>query len=422
MDEQTDLLPLRDAFAYVRRVLRLVVSGACLIALFNAVIDPYDVVGAPRWPGINQYKHGTRENSRIAKVYQVERARPVTVIIGSSRTEMALDPRHPALVQQPAFNLSIEGATDYELWRLLQHALAVAPVKEAFIGLDYYSLGQGRSTGSGFEETRLAVRADGSPTPHRHSDLLPALFSATALNLSFKTLTMRFKHPSYVINELGFREIRDNHRDVLAKGGHRRAFLEAEANNVGNYGFRTTDAGIGQPDPLEPVAGMLALCRQKGVRVHLVLFPKHARLQEFIRAKGGWKTYLEWKRALTLLVAEEARHTGWTAAPELWDFSTLSAINREEVPGAQDAVTPMRWYRESGHATKAMGDLMLDRMTGGQPASRFPPHFGVRLTPEVIEVELARQGAALEEWRRGHPDDVAEVAETLRQAGQVSVP
>lgn len=407
-------------FAYLRHLALALAVVLGLVAGFNGFMDPYDVFGAPRIKGLNEYKQGSRENARIAKVYMVERIKPKTLILGSSRTEMALDPEHPALTRQPAFNLSVEGANIYEISRLLQHALAVAPVEEVYIGLDYFAFHKNQVPGRGFQESRLAVQPDGHPTAQRYSDVLPSLFSASALNLSWKTLTMRFKPPTYAINGLGFRQVLDDNRDVLAKGGHRLAFLAGEASNArGAYDPHPAgdDVGARMPEGAEWLQKILAVSRAHGVRFHILLYPKHLRLQELIRAKGSWSNYMAWKRSVTAMVDAEAHRSGWPQAPCLWDFSAMSEINMEEVPPAGDVTTQMRWYRESSHGTKALGDLMLNRVAGTLPADRFPPHFGVLLTPPILEKELARQTAALASWRTAHPQDVAEIAATLHQAG-----
>lgn len=405
---------------YLRRLALGLLAVLGLVAGLNWRVDPYEVFGSPRIDGFNRYKHGTRENSRIAKVYMVERSQSRAVIIGSSRAEMAYDPAHPGL-PKPAFNLSVEGAGIYEIQRFVQHALATAPVEEVLVSLDYFAFSADRGIGRGFEESRLAVQADGQRTPRRHSDVVEALLSYSALKLSWKTLAMAHQKPGYVINEQGFREIWDDNRDILRKGGFRRAFNENEAvNSTGYYGppdrpirLRDVERGI---DTMERFQALLDLCRERRVRLRLVIFPVHVRLQEVIRARGLWEEYLDWKRELTRRVAGAATAPGWPQAPELWDFATLAAPNQEEVPPPGDASTPMRYYREASHGTKALGDLVLDRLAGigGDTAL---VNFGVLLTPALLEKELARQTLALDAWRLRHPSDVAEISATLTGLG-----
>lgn len=391
------------------------------VAALNWSVDPYEVFGSPRREGFNRYKHGTRENARIAKVYMVERVQPRSIVVGSSRAEMAYDPAHSGL-PQPGFNLSVEGAGIYEIRRLVQHALAVAPVEEVLVALDYFAFSADRESGRGFEETRLAVQADGTPTPRRHSDVVEALFSYSALKLSWKTLASARQRPGYIINEAGFREIWDDNRDILRKGGFRRAFVENEAvNATGYYGpaerpLRLRDDRRGV-DTLLWFEQLVADCRVRGVRLHLLIFPVHARLQEVIRARGLWSHYAAWKKALTDIVAAQTPLIGWPAPPELWDFATLAAPNQEAVPPVGDTTTVMRYYREASHGTKALGDLVLDRVFHPANMESIPAHFGIRLTPENIAQELARQRSALDRWHAEHPGDVAEIAALLRQRG-----
>ena len=78
----------------------------------NIVIDPYDVFGAPRIPGLNAFKSAAKDHSILTKEYQVGRVRPRVALIGASTVDIGLDPEGaywPA-EDQPVFNFGV-GAT-----------------------------------------------------------------------------------------------------------------------------------------------------------------------------------------------------------------------------------------------------------------------------------------------------------------------
>ncbi len=77
------------------------------VGIFNIVVDPYDVFNTPNFLGINHSKSRKDNSDRLYKTTDIIRIKPVTILIGSSRTKQGLDPNHPALKnQQPAYNLS----------------------------------------------------------------------------------------------------------------------------------------------------------------------------------------------------------------------------------------------------------------------------------------------------------------------------
>jgi hypothetical protein len=86
-------------------------------------------------------------------------------------------------------------------------------------------------------------------------------------------------------------------------------------------------------------------------------------------------------------------------------------VTREDVPPAGDATTRMRYYWESSHFNGAAGDLVLYRLfdpRGGRHP--VPADFGVELTPESIDRELAKQEEDAAAYRATHPADLAEIA------------
>jgi hypothetical protein len=114
---------------------------------------------------------------------------------------------------------------------------------------------------------------------------------------------------------------------------------------------------------------------------------------------------------------EEARAAGANPFP-LWDFSGFTELTTEPFPPLGDKETKMRWYWESSHYKKELGDLVLDRMFDYKhPDREVPKDFGVLLTPENIESHLAWIREGRERWAKQFPEDVREIAELARKAG-----
>ena len=106
---------------------------------------------------------------RVIKPAWLDSIRPDVVFVGSSRIRDGFDP----VLIDPAFgvrsfNYGVSSISAYEARRFLQDAAAQASVKTIVLSLDAFSGDDGgRKAGQGFDELRLAVSADRTPTPDR---------------------------------------------------------------------------------------------------------------------------------------------------------------------------------------------------------------------------------------------------------------
>lgn len=140
----------------------LAVIGA--MAAFNAAANGY-IFHHPSGPSV-QTLSGFE---RALKPVWLAQAKPELVFIGSSRVRDGFDPSliDPAFGVR-SFNYGASSITPYEARRFAQDALAQPSVRRVVVGLDAFSGdgGPGQALPS-FDETRLAVTPDGSPTPRR---------------------------------------------------------------------------------------------------------------------------------------------------------------------------------------------------------------------------------------------------------------
>ncbi len=397
---------------YLATFLLLVIAMIFGLAGFNAFIDPYGVFGAPLIDGVNRVKLGFIHHERIAKTHALERNLPATVILGSSRVNSALDPEHPGFRHRPVFNLGIDAADIYEVYRLAQHAQAVRPLEEMVLAVDFYMFNGDWPTQADFDENRLAVTVDGKPTDNRLPEMLSLLVSGDVSYESWWSLR-RQRDPEPFYTALGKRDERYDLSQILARGGHRVVF-QASERKYASYGYSPQGRGYLQYDkegrsPFIWLRRLLDDCRARGTRVHLVINPIHARQYEVMAALGLWPAYQDWKRRVLATTVDEGAAHGSAPYP-LWDFGVLNDITTESVPPLDDRTTTMRWYRESSHFRQVLGDRMLDRILAEPPAADAPADgFGLRLTAENIEAQLAAQARRFAEWQAVHADDIGEI-------------
>ncbi|NES72351.1 MAG: hypothetical protein F6K24_47715, partial [Okeania sp. SIO2D1] len=161
------------------------------VGIFNIIVDPYDVFNTPNFLGINHSKPRKDNSDRLFKTTDIIRIKPVTVLMGSSRTKRAIDPNHPALKHQPAYNLALTKGNFYELRRYLEHAIANQKELDlVVIGLDLFMFNSLMGTRESFSEQRLEKKYI------ILADLLNITFSLDALFASQETVIDSNKNPT----------------------------------------------------------------------------------------------------------------------------------------------------------------------------------------------------------------------------------
>jgi hypothetical protein len=399
---------------YLATYLLLALVMTTVLAAFNALVDPYGAFGAPLIDGFNRFKFGFNHHQRIAKTYALERHLPATVILGSSRVASALDPEHPAFRHRPVYNLGIDASSIYEVYRMAQHAQALRPLDEMVLAVDFYMFNADWPSQVDFDESRLAVSVDGKPTHNRIAEFASLLASGDVSYESWWSLRHQRDRDTHYTS-LGRRDENNDELDMLNRGGQRLVFQASEKSYV-NYGYSPQHHGYLLADkegrsPFIWLRRLLDDCRARGTRVHLVINPVHARQYEVMAAVGLWPAYPDWKRRVLATTLEEA--AAHRSAPyPVWDFGVINDITTETVPALGDRTTTMRWYRESSHYRKVLGDRMLDRILAEPPPNDAPADgFGLLLTTANIEAQLSLQARRFAEWQAGHPAEVAEIEE-----------
>ena len=379
---------------YLRRQAGLLAVAFALVATANVVVDPNGYLPVPAIPGFNATKYFA-DATRTQKSIRLTQGEFDTIVAGTSRALVGIDPTHPSFAGRRVFNSALRGTNLYEMERVLEFARREQHVELLVWGLDLLAFSGQRTTARDFESSLF----DGRFHP---TWLASYLLSSDTARKSWATVRRNRKasrlhyHP-----DSGFFDLTGSKID------HRTAFTRVLVENF--LVSRETYGGFEySQDRLERFRKILDDFSRDGTRIVLFVSPVHARQLEAMDALGLFESFEGWKRDLVRVVDEVERERGVEIA--LWDFSGYTTITSEDVPpAAGDApASPMRWYWDSSHYKKETGGLLLDRILGGD-ASAAPADFGVRLTPETLEPALARIRRDRERYRAAHPDEVADV-------------
>lgn len=359
-----------------------------LVAAFNWLIDPYDVFGTPRLPGLSLIKPAAKNHALLAKTYQVARAHPVTVVIGSSPVHIGIDASSdewPADMR-PVYNFGIPGgyATSTSL-RTLQEAVAAGGVKNAVVFLDFQNFFQAEQPATELteDERRFRVTPAGQPNPHRPAqaarDMFLSLATLGAFIDSVKTVASQRIGSSLNLapdgssNEADFvNAARSDGMHVIFEQKNDFEFERATrlARNMSGWNGALPNLGI--------IDAMIAYARDQHVKLTLVLAPHHADTLELYWRTGMWPRIEQLKTEIAALADARDPHVTF------WDFMDYSPFATETVPPAGDVRTATTWFWEPTHFKKALGYVMI-----GQVAARSGPAFGAVLTPADVPVRNA---------------------------------
>lgn len=361
--------------------------GLAVTAAFNWVMNPYNVFAPPVLKGINDRQPFLHSQERFVKACAVIRQQPQTVILGSSRADIGLSPQHPGWTRPPVYNFGVAGASLELLARHFEHAVAVAPVKNALILLDYAS----QETSPGGQPATVRDRwldhfKDGSRQSQEAARLHLALLSWPVTSTGFKTLFTNgcdnLQLPDGQLDNLDcWQRLHERHRD-----NPRWSWEAGFCQGLIPFSGRLS---IGRQ--WEHLQHIFDLAAQHEVEVAYVISPAHDLLWQRCVEEENMDTVLAWRSELLQQAQEGARRLG-RPMPVIWDFALAEAAGMspamllEEMKSRAGNTLPL--YLECSHFTQRLGDRIMDRVLL-DPVGPDPAH-GVRLDFAMLPGHLDR--------------------------------
>jgi hypothetical protein len=380
------------------------------VVTVNLVVDPYGLFRMVDVPALNHIKSHASERAASFKHMAVKRIRPAGLVLGNSRAEIGFDPESPSWPEsvRPVFNLALPGAGIHAVAGDFAETLRWASPELVVVGLD-------------FLDFRVDPLSDERFTPPQETadpirdirERASALLTLNALADSLATIKAQHDPYSTSLTEAGFNPKRD-YIGVARREGYFAMFRQRNQENARAYlrgpksVFQTGRRPAAAFDALDHI---IARARARGITLRFVIYPYHAHTLTLFELTGLWPAYEEWKRE-TVARVESARGT---MDVELWDFTGFTPYTSEQVPRPGDTRTELKWYWEAGHFKKSLGDLLLTNVFDAQSSSE---PWGRRLTARNLDELLREQRAARDQYRRNHPEDVAELASLVAAAAR----
>ena len=104
----------------------------CTVSLFNYIVDPYGLYKNNFLPN----KPKDYEYMRLVKLLKLEELKPNSIVIGTSRAEIAIDPAHKYF-KKPSYNLANAGLSLYEAKYYLEEAIKQENLNNVLLVLDW---------------------------------------------------------------------------------------------------------------------------------------------------------------------------------------------------------------------------------------------------------------------------------------------
>ena len=312
----------------------------------------------------------------------MRRLAPRAIVLGSSRSHLALRPSHPGWGVGPVYNLAFDGATTKEMYHYLRHAHAGGRLKQVVLGLDsYHPTPWAATVRPDFDP--LLLREPGLGPPHWLTADLRLLTSLDTLQESLRTLRSQWDAPEWYapdgqrLGEVFFRRPGEMFREQ----GPRAYFDEINRMEVGFQVVPPPDPDAPPPPPpeetsLDYVRRIVEFCRREGIDLRLFITPAHVYQTEIASEMGSWGITEQGRRALVELLAEDARRRGAEPFP-LYDFGGYNAVTTEPLP-PRGSHREMRYYWDSSHFKEEVGDRVLERVLQRAGAPAPADGFGVR--------------------------------------------
>ena len=399
------------AASFIRLFVTTLAAVLGIVALFNFVVDPYDISRILSVSRLNGQKPAELQRARLRKPLDLWRQHYDGIALGTSQVEMGMDTDNPSLSMRGInlYNAGISEERPFEQALLLGHAAETSGIKFALVSLDFlrYVGGGGRPEFLARDWTRW----------HGAADYIKSLISASSLHDSLMTIaaswtnmpTMKYLPRGWFNMEEYFAvkgpldsRTEFDQVDAAYLNGVYQPILERQIE-LARSGFDHT-----------AVRDMMATARQHGIALRFFIPPSHARQAEIITFLGIEPLFEQWESELACLLAQEAAADPNRRPFPIWDFSGYNSVTTEAIPPLHSKL-PMRWYYDSVHFSSRTGRAIQDRLLG-LPSDDLGDmeDFGNKLTPSAMSAHFEERDQDRSRYLTMHPEVSGEIAALYR--------
>lgn len=329
------------------------------ILFLNYTVDPYSIYKTNFFP----YKLSQDDVIRLIKVLRVKEIKPSSIILGNSRAEAAFDPEHKYF-KKPSYNLAVSGGTIYESLLYLKYAIKKGNLKNVLLVVDWEMFNDVMKKASDFDE-------------YFDENFYKYLFNISVLKTSISTIFNKNYINPYLENGLRY-----TNPDFLPENGHLAASIEYERSNKKYLNINNIYLGT-KRSSMNDFKEILEICYDNNINLEIIFGPMNIRHWEAFDYYLNLEVYYKWKKDLVESVEKTANKFNKLSF-RIVDFSLYNELTAEHVPN--DSKVRMKYYWESSHYKKELGDIVLDRLLD---ISSYRD-FGVELNSHNIDKHIQK--------------------------------
>lgn len=337
------------------------------IGIFNYLVDPYGVYNSNFFNLIKSQQIG---KSRLIKAVNIEKIKPLSIILGSSRAEGAFDPRHDFFLQ-PSYNLGVAGSSIYESKIYFKKAFEQKKLKKVLLVADYIMF---NSKQKGVDEF-----------DNYFSDsyyIYKLLFNIETLKDSLRTIFNKQDAPFYIDGFINPNFIYKNQKNI----GHKELFNIIEENFYKNlpkdYLYKDS-----KNNSFEDLKEIIDICYRNEIELVIIFGPSHIKQWEIFDKRIGIENWYKWKKDIVLTTNKIAKKYKKKQF-KIIDFSVYHHLTSEKIPDKLEK--KMEYHRESSHYTYKLGSIVLDIINNNIKINS-QNDFGVELSLDNIDNHIKSQ-------------------------------
>lgn len=353
------------------------------VALFNWLIDPYDIFNSPTIKNTTEIKPKAVTQAMLHKAYHLEDHSYDGLLLGNSRVYRGIDPNSAHLKNHKFYNLGIRSAHPIHMWHYLLHGNHNNKIKSVIMGLDYNIDTPSGEARADFVVDRLH---SGNYQPHqKFIDFRDSLLSSSAFSDSLSTLRHQKRYKSYIDAD-GFQHLTKalgelNHFEKIEHHIKDRILTlhKKHPNNTKNDSYY--------------IKKIFKYCYDNNIELTLFISPIHARLLEIFHETGVWKEFENWKINLLSMTIEAGNENNLPPIP-IWDFAIFNQLNTEKITNR-----PNKWFYESSHYKPTYGEHILAQLRNKN--NNIDPSqykLGVKLREHTIYSHLENETFLLQKF------------------------
>lgn len=301
-------------------------------------------------------------HDRVALAIAVQEIKPDTILLGTSRTRMGLNPK---LLQQSGkvLNMGMDAGQIYEIEKYFEHAQAIHPLQQVLLELDiinYHNMAH-----PDFNPKRLKSTTSANNSWQYNLTKTRDLYSEFTSYTSIKNSICKILKCRY------FQKVQPFEKGVsLVKMQH----IEDKTDLIEFEGNPDTE-----------FEKMLTIAHNNNITFTIYIPPLP--VSQYI--SRNWNDFMQWKRKLRNIIKKVYGEN--EDLVRIWDFSGFSTITTAPLT-MENNVLANEWFINVTHFSTTTGKLILKRIYNDCGKScDIPSDFGVQLTTNNLDPILAEQ-------------------------------